>query len=86
MSLFKHVWKHGLGDGFRNEWRWSHVVSAQPDKPFPVSIIVHINTDVVFSSVQNCKNKSAYLPFPTKILMVFLNRNVFPSVICSFVV
>lgn len=74
------------GDGLRNQWRRSHVVSAQPNKPFPVTIIVHINSDVVFSSVQNCENKSAYLPVPTKIVMVFLNGNIFPSVICSFVV
>lgn len=27
----------------------------QPNKPFPVTIIVHINANVVFYSVQNCK-------------------------------
>lgn len=85
MSLFKRV-ETRPGDGFRNEWHWSDVVSVQNNKPFPVTIIVHFNTNGVFYSVQNCKKKkeSAYLPSPTKIVMVFLNGNIFPSVSFSF--
>lgn len=37
----------------------------QPNKPFPVTIIVHINTNVIFYSVQNCKTK-VYIYHPPK--------------------